>query len=286
MADPMTGAQGFNDRDLIDFVIGSYFIVDYGFVKSVNDDDTVNVVHAKKLALMNGDELGETLTKNLEVLTFSCAEFAVSFKAKEGDKVLLLALKDWVKSTADVEKAETPEAYIHYERETMKALPMAAFDSEAKVKIEVDDGDLTVTADGEYKFESKKKGEMKFGGDLSVTADGEYSFESKKKAKVKYGGEMEVEASDKGKLKVGGDLEVDASSGTAKIDATKIELNGNSKQFVTWMELNTALQTLVSQINAHVHQVPEPVAAPCKPISSPLTIDISTAKTTTVVTGG
>ena len=262
MADPMTGAQGFSDRDLIDFVIGSYFIVDYGFVKSVNDDDTVDVVHARKPALMNGDELGETLTKNLEVLTFSCAEFAVSFKAKKGDKVLLLALKDWVKSTADVEKAETQEAYIHYERETMKALPMAAFDSEAKVKIEVD------------------------GGDLTVTADGEYSFESKKKAKVKYGGEMEVEASDKGKLKVGGDLKVDASSGTAKIDATKIELNGNSKQFVTWMELNTALQTLVSQINTHVHQVPEPVAAPCKPISSPLTIDISAAKTTTVVTGG
>lgn len=246
MADPMTGAQGFSDRDLIDFVIGSYFIVDYGFVKSVNDDDTVDVVHARKPALMNGDELGETLTKNLEVLTFSCAEFAVSFKAKKGDKVLLLALKDWVKSTADVEKAETQEAYIHYERETMKALPLAAFDSEAKVKIEVDGGDLTVTADGE----------------------------------------MEVEASDKGKLKVGGDLEIDASSGTAKIDATKIELNGNSKQFVTWTELNTALQTLVTQLNSHTHKVPEPVSAPTGAILSPLTIDISAAKTTTVVTGG
>ncbi|MBQ3837053.1 MAG: hypothetical protein II814_07975 [Treponema sp.] len=262
MADPMTGAQGFSDRDLIDFVIGSYFIVDYGFVKSVNDDDTVDVVHARKPALMDGEELGETLTKNLEVLTFSCAEFAVSFKAKKGDKVLLLALKDWVKSTADVEKAESQEAFIHYERETMKALPMAAFDSEAKVKIEVD------------------------GGDLSVTADGEYSFESKKKAKVKYGGEMEIEASDKGKLKVGGDLEVDAKSGTAKIDATKIELNGNSKQFVTWTELNTALQTLVSQLNSHTHKVPEPVNAPTGAILASLTIDISAAKTTTVVTGG
>lgn len=268
MADPMTGAQGFSDRDLIDFVIGSYFIVDYGFVKSVNDDDTVDVVHARKPALMNGDELGETLTKNLEVLTFSCAEFAVSFKAKKGDKVLLLALKDWVKSTADVEKAETQEAYIHYERETMKALPMAAFDSEAKVKIEVD------------------------GGDLTVTADGEYSFESKKKAKVKYGGEMEVEASGKGKLKVGGDLDVDASSGTAKIDATKIELNGNSKSFVTHAELDTALKIYTALVQSHTHQVPgamplvpgNPVIATPSEIS--MTIDISAAKTTTVVTGG
>lgn len=217
MANPMIGAQGLSDRDLIDFVVSSYFIVDYGFVKSVNDDNTVNVIHAKKPVLMDGTELEETLTRNLEVLTFSCTEFSVSFKPKKGDKVLLLALKDWVKSTADVEKAESPAAFIHYERETMKALPLSAFDSEAKIKI---------------------------------TAD----------------------------------------AGTLKVDANKkIELNGNSKKFVTHKELDEALQKYAEAVSLHTHTCASPGSPSGTPTSfpgKPMTIDISDAATSSVVTGG
>lgn len=216
MASPMIGAQGFSDRDLIDFVVSSYFIIDYGFVKDVNDDDTVNVVHARKPVLMDGDDknLGETLTKRLEVLTFSCAEFAVSFKPKKGDKVLLLALKDWVESTADVTKAETPETFLHYERETMKALPLSAFDSDARIRI---------------------------------TAD----------------------------------------AGTLKVDANqKIELNGNTKKFVTHKELNTALQKFVSALNAHTHTGVQSGPGSTGTPAAPMTIDISDAATSSVVTGG
>ena len=214
MANPMIDAQRYSDRDLIDFVIGSYYIIDYGFVKSVNDDNTVNVVHARKPVLMDGEELGETLTKRLEVLTFSCSEFSVSFKPKKGDKVLLLALKDWVKNVGDVEKAETPETFIHYQRETMKALPLSAFDQESKIRITADAGTLKVNAN------------------------------------------------------------------------QKIELNGSSKKFVTHKELDTALQKFVTALNSHTHTGVQTGGGSSGTPASPMTIDISDAATSSVVTGG
>lgn len=210
--DSLMGSTRYNDRDLIESVISSYFIVDYGFVKKVNDDGTIDVVHACRLVTMDGDELPETETKRLEVLTFSTNEIAVSFKPKEGDKVLLLALKNYVANTEDVIKAETPTSFIHYERETMKALPLAAFDSEAKIKIEADDGALKVAAD-------------------------------------------------------------------------TIELNGNSKSFVTYSELDSALQQFVNMLNTHTHNC----ASPGSPSGTPLpqmTIDISASETGTIKTGG
>lgn len=267
-------AMRFSDRSLVDAVIESYFIVDYGFVDNVNDDDTVDVVHAVKQQTASGESLPETKTQKVEVLTLSCKEWSVSFKPNKGDKVLLLALKDYVKATEDVSTAEESKCYLHYDRETMKALPLAAFSDDSKIRLKMDGGTLTAECDEDFNVESQN-GSFKCDKDFSVDSDN---------AKFKAGSEFNVE-SDTAKIKSDGDTTIDAKNVDVKASA-KIKLNGESKQFVTWTELNTALQTLVTQINSHVHQVPEPVAAPCKPISSPLTIDISAAKTTTVVTGG
>lgn len=70
--------------------------------------------------------------------------------------------------------------------------------------------------------------------------------------------------------------------GDAKISAENIELNGNSKQFVTWEALNTALSTLAATLTAHVH----PSNGAPSPGLIGLAIDISDAKTTTIKTGG
>jgi len=64
-----------------------------------------------------------------------------------------------------------------------------------------------------------------------------------------------------------------------------IDFNGNSKRLVTHGELNTALQNMVTWINAHMHATAAtgPPVAPTPPL---LTLDISAAETQTVRTGG
>ena len=127
--------------------------------------------------------------------------------------MLLLGFKDFVPKVEDVTSATETTAYLHYSRETLKAIPLCIFNDDAKVKIEVEAGTMKVTTE------------------------------------------------------------------------KKIELNGNSKQFVTWAELNQALQNLVTALNSHTHSngnEGSPTGAPIVP----MTLDISSSKTTTIVTGG
>ena len=69
---------------------------------------------------------------------------------------------------------------------------------------------------------------------------------------------------------------------TRIINSHGIELNGNTKQFVTWDALNTALATLCGLLSAHVHAS---LGSP-SPSLVGLSCDISAAKTTTIKTGG
>lgn len=206
-------AQKFTDRTLIESLISSFYIVDYGFINKVNADKTVNVTHAKKQVLLDGSELPVIETPNLEVLTICGAGFSLQFDYKAGDKVLLLGLKDYVEKVKDVNEAKTPETFIHYNRSTLKVLPLCVFNSEAKVKIQIENGKMTIDTEG------------------------------------------------------------------------NIELNGNDKQFVTWAELNQALQNFVILLNAHTHSngnLGSPTGVPV----APMQLDISTSKTKTILTGG
>ena len=222
-------AENYTERTLIESILSSYYIVDYGFIKEVNGDETINVTHAKQLKTLNDETLPATITKNVEVLTIAGAGFSFKFDYKKGDKVLLLGFKDYIKKVEDVTSATETTAYFHYSRDTLKAIPMCVFNGDAKVKVEVKDGDT--------------------------------------------------------KLEGSGKLTIDTGD-TIKIDTKdKIELNGNSKQFVTWAELNTELQKLMTALNSHVHYVIEEGANTNSPTKL-MTLDISSAKTTTVVTGG
>jgi len=75
------------------------------------------------------------------------------------------------------------------------------------------------------------------------------------------------------------------ADGIAKTDASAIELNGNTKAFVTHAELNTALQTFITALNLHVHTGAGP-GNPTTPPVTPMSVDISAAATTTIKTGG
>ena len=210
--------QRYTDQTLIESILASHYILDYGFIKNVNPDKTVDVTHAKRLKTLDGQSLPATVTTKVEVLTISGGGFAFNFDYKKGDKVLLLGLKNYVPKVEEVTSASETTSYMHYSRETLKAIPMCVFSDEAKVKVEVEEGTMKVT--------------------------------------------------------------------TQK----KIELNGNTKQFVTWAELNNALQQLWTAIQAHTHpaQVNTGTGTGTAAASvdlSTVTLDISAAKTEKVVTG-
>ena len=70
--------------------------------------------------------------------------------------------------------------------------------------------------------------------------------------------------------------------GKIVLTGDKIELNGSSKNFVTHTELNTALQSYNSQLTVFFTALYALLGVPYPGA----TIDISSSKTTTIVTGG
>lgn len=164
MNTPVT-SQGLTDRDLIEGIVTNFWIVDYGFITKVNDDGTVNVTHARKGMTRDGKEMPEYQTKNIEPLTISCAEFSLKMNMKDGDKVLLLGLKDYVKECGEITQAQVPEVGVHYARNNMKALPLSVFNSDSKVKIEFEDGNISIKTDGTVAIDAGN-------GDVTITTKG------------------------------------------------------------------------------------------------------------------
>jgi hypothetical protein len=69
------------------------------------------------------------------------------------------------------------------------------------------------------------------------------------------------------------------------IKGSEIKLNGDSKSFVTYAELNTALSSFMSALNTHIH-TSAAAGSPTTPPVSPMLLDIGAAETQTVKTGG
>lgn len=177
---------GMTDRDLILALLGASFIVDVGVISAVNGN-LVDVQHAIQ-PRSGGEQLESTETKGVELLW----PYPVQWDVQAGDAVLLLGLKDYVRTVSGLQPGPT-DVTLHYTQETMKAVPF----------------------------------------------------------------------------------------GTYNPGARKVYLNGKSKEFVTWDELNSALQGFVAVFNAHVH-ASGGTGTPVTPAS----LDISASKTTTVLTGG
>lgn len=164
----MPQATGLSDRDLITNILKNYFIVDYGYINKVNSDQTVNVTHAAKQVLIDGTELTETTTSKVEVLTISGAGFSIQWDYKAGDKVLLLGLKDYVPYVDDVDQAQVPTAFIHYERANLKAFPLCVFNSDAKVQLIIKDGKLDINTEDVLNLDGDDNGGLVIGQELKT----------------------------------------------------------------------------------------------------------------------
>lgn len=135
------------DRSLIESIIAGHYIIDYGYIKAVNADGTIDVTHAKQLKTLDGTSLSATVTTGIEMLTIAGAGFSLKFDYKKGDKVLLVGLKDYVPKVGEVKSATETTAYMHYSRETLKALPLCVFSEESTVKVVVESGTFSITTD-------------------------------------------------------------------------------------------------------------------------------------------
>ena len=87
------------------------------------------------------------------------------------------------------------------------------------------------------------------------------------------------------KYKEDGSIEIKSNKGKIKIDGTTdIEINGNSKNFVTHAELTQSLNTFLIALNAHTHTCASPGSPSSAPVTS-MTLNIESSKTNTVKTG-
>lgn len=133
---------GVTERDLIESIIAEHFFADYGFVSAVSGGK-VDVRHAI-LPSVVGKQLGETVSKSVELLFPSVAGFSLQFPVRVGDGVLLIGLRHYLNST-EAQVPQTTDVNLSYTQETLKAIPLGAINGSAGVVVEVsDDGVITL----------------------------------------------------------------------------------------------------------------------------------------------
>ena len=132
---PILENLGLQLRDLIENIIATSFILDLGIVTAVKGGGAnVDVQHAVQLNKL-GTTLPPTVTKNVEVVW----TFPGTWALTQGDLVLLVGLKDYVK-TVGVSAPAPTDIPLHYSQETMKAIPL--YSSLHAVSIAVDGANL------------------------------------------------------------------------------------------------------------------------------------------------
>ncbi len=127
MSDPITVLAGlqYNLGDTVRQSLNASFIVDYGIVTAVNEDGTVDVVHAVQGQYINGEAMAKTNTRYIEVIFPGSAGMAITWPIAVGDGVLLLGLKNFIPTTTDIEApVAPPNEFPHYNQDTLKAIPL------------------------------------------------------------------------------------------------------------------------------------------------------------------
>lgn len=136
--------MGVSQRDLINSIINSKFMLDYGKIITVNSDKTVNVQHAVPMTLRYppkdyDSKAHPTTSYNLEVLYIGSSEFSSSFELKVGDPVLLIGLKDYIDDTQNI-SGDPNTTFSHYDQNTLKVLPLTGINSSSQTQINIVNG--------------------------------------------------------------------------------------------------------------------------------------------------
>lgn len=121
-----------SEASLIDNIISTTFIVDFGTVTAVQvntiNGQPVTVVSVQHAIELNkrGTILPPTVTPGIEVLWPSSAGLSERGSIAIGDTVLLVGFKDFVVSVANPGPAPASNQ-LHYCQETLRAIPLGTF---------------------------------------------------------------------------------------------------------------------------------------------------------------
>jgi len=146
MSDSITVLAGlqYNQGDIIRQTIAASFIADYGIVKAVNSDKTIDVTHAVQGAYIDGTNMPVTVTRSVEVIFPGSSGMALTWPIAVGDGVLLIGLKQFVKATkslnvpsGQIGQNSPLKEFPHYNQDTLKAIPLQNVSS-PKVSLTVD----------------------------------------------------------------------------------------------------------------------------------------------------
>lgn len=137
--------MGLTDRGLNEWLRGKTFLVDIGIVTAVSSDKTHVDVRHIVLPIVLGTQLDATETKNVELLfPGGGSMFSAQWDMAVGDTVLLLALKDYIDPVGGVAAPIPPVSGAHYTQDTMKAIPLDAFNTNSKFTIVATGNTLTI----------------------------------------------------------------------------------------------------------------------------------------------
>lgn len=133
MSDPLNifDFTKMSDRQLIMGIIAESFMVDYGIVRKVTDNKSVDVEHAVRAVTMQGvvapsKTLAPTVTTGVELLFPVMSGLSTSGTVSEGDGVLLVGLRGLVPTTEGLTQSSAPPEFWHYSQQTLKAIPLSA----------------------------------------------------------------------------------------------------------------------------------------------------------------
>ncbi len=133
-------ALSMTERDFIEWVVSKMFLIDFGTVAqypgTAGISGTADIDHSVQPNI-GGQQQGTTRTNDVELLwPGGGAEYSESWDVKQGDPVMLWALKDYVPTVANA-APQTPQLPIHYNQETMKAMILGPKNSSSAVRLVV-----------------------------------------------------------------------------------------------------------------------------------------------------
>lgn len=200
-----------------------------------------------------GEFLKPNPISNVPIVFPSVGAASLLLPIAKGDGVLLCFSEVAIGNFLNGEVTVDPEGYIRFSTNECVAIP--GLFSNPKIPVLAEEANATDT----YLMQ---------GDSILKLSDGDVT--------IKKGTTSVV-------LSSGGDVTVTSDAKTI-VNGSAIELNGNTKSFVTHAELDTALQGFITALNLHVHATA--AVGPPVPPTVPMTLNIASSATTTVKTGG
>lgn len=136
--------QLLTDRQIIDNIIGSKFIIDYGTIIKIDVTGQLVDVQHQVLDTFKGQAIQQPLiTYGVELLYLSTGNLVIDSNPQIGDPVLLVGFKRYIAKTSNpMQIPIKSQSEVSYTRSNLKAIPMSAIPNAPSFTLRADGGKL------------------------------------------------------------------------------------------------------------------------------------------------